>query len=544
MRAVPLRPYHGRLRRELRPGQPHARAGSTAARLANHPGAYAPIRLLLCDIDPAQVWDKSGASAHWRGRPEGAPFFAVFNTEITHESRIFQPTAGRVTPGMVTLPAYLPDEPDIRAEFASYYNLMERMDGEIARRLSELASDGLSNDTIVFYYSDNGGVLPRSKRYCYDEGLRCALIVRVPPRWAHLAPGAPGTQIGSPASLIDLPPTVLALAGEAPPRQMQGRSLFGARSARSQPYAFSMRNRMDERYDMVRTVTDGRHRYIRNYMPHRAHGQHQAFAWLARGYQAWESAHIAGRLAGSTDAFWKPRAFEEFYDLKADPDQVDNRVADDRYAGTVAALSEALDAHMLAIHDNGFIPEGAPQEGFEESRRPGVYPLARIMALAALAARRDPSNLATLELCLEDSNEVIRYWAALGVALLGAAAGPAEAAVRRRLSVEGSPQVRVVLAEAMAACGKATEMAPFLAAILDSSPSPAVRLQALNALTYLGPAAAEALHSINRAASSENEYLRNAGRYLNLVLTGGYKPAAPIFDLQALLRSTAAQTSR
>ena len=44
------------------------------------------------------------------------------------------------------------------------------MDGEVGAHLAALEAAGLADDTIVFYYSDNGGVLPRSKRYCYDAG--------------------------------------------------------------------------------------------------------------------------------------------------------------------------------------------------------------------------------------------------------------------------------------------------------------------------------------------------------------------------------------
>lgn len=119
-----------------------------------------------CDVDPGKIWDGDGKEAHWRSRENKTqPFMAVFNYQTTHESRIFKPTSGRVTPEMVTLPAFLPDTPGIRQDFASYYNLMETMDGQLAERLAELEADGLADDTIVFYYSDNGGVLGRSKRY-------------------------------------------------------------------------------------------------------------------------------------------------------------------------------------------------------------------------------------------------------------------------------------------------------------------------------------------------------------------------------------------
>ena len=108
---------------------------------------------------------------------------------------------GRVKPSDVRVPAYLPDTPEVRADRADYYNIIERMDGEIGARLKELEEAGLADDTIVFYYSDNGGVLPRSKRYCYDDGLRCAMVVAFPPKWQHLAPARMGTVVETPVSL-------------------------------------------------------------------------------------------------------------------------------------------------------------------------------------------------------------------------------------------------------------------------------------------------------------------------------------------------------
>jgi arylsulfatase A-like enzyme len=203
-----------------------------------------------CDVDPAVIWSESGASAHWRNRPSGAPFMAVFNLGTTHESFLFEPVAGAVAPAEVRVPAYLPDTPEIRQDFATYYNLIERMDAEVGARLKELDDAGIADDTVVFYYSDNGGALPRTKRYCYDQGLHCALVVSVPPRWAHLAPASMGSVVETPTSLVDLAPTLLSIAGVDAPPEMQGVAFLGRRVGPPRRYVFGMRNRMDERYGL------------------------------------------------------------------------------------------------------------------------------------------------------------------------------------------------------------------------------------------------------------------------------------------------------
>ncbi len=494
-----------------------------------------------CAVDAAKIWNRSGSDAHWRQRPAGAPFFAVFNHETTHESQLFKVTAGRVTSDQVRVPGYLPDLPAIRADIASYYNLMERMDGQIAARLAELEADGLADNTIVFYYSDNGGALPRSKRYCYEEGLRCALIVRFPPRWAHLAPTRPGGVVETPVSFIDLPPTILGLAGAAQPPQMQGRPLFPKRAKRGVDYAFGMRNRMDERYDMVRTVTDGRYRYVRNYMPHRPAGQNQAYAWQASGYQAWEASHLGGGAPAAQEAFWRSRAFEELFDLKSDQDQLTNLAAEPARRSVLNRLRQALDSHMLGVNDNGFIPEGLPLEGFDASRVPGAYPLARIMALAAAGGVGDPANLGLLRQSIADPHEVIRYWAATGLVILGAGSALAVDDLRARLNVEPSVQVRVALAEALCGAGDATEGVRTLGALLAHDGVP-VKLQALNALTWVGPVASAVLPAIRAAGADVGEPLRSASLYLSLSLEGRYTPTTPVFDNAAFRRGATAVT--
>lgn len=292
-----------------------------------------------------------------------------------------------------------------------------------------------------------------------------------------------------------------------------------------------MRNRMDERYDMIRTVTDGRYRYIRNYSPHRIWGQHGGFMWQARSYQDWETAHIKGTLNPAQERFWQKKEFEEFYDLEMDRDEVRNLIEDPAQQVRIAEMRQALDAHMLEVNDNGFIPDGCPIEGYEQSRQPEAYPLGRIMDLAAAAARGDAANLPLLRKELSDPNEVVRYWAAQGLLILGNKAKDAVSDLRKVVADDRSAHVRIAAAEAIVNLTGDSEALRVLARLLDKSPNSRVRLQALNALTYVPREKARiALGEILNAAESDDEYLRDAGRYLRFVLEGTYTPASPVYD--------------
>lgn len=479
-----------------------------------------------CDVDPAAIWDDSSTRAHWRNRPEGRPFLAVFNSMTTHESRQFQRQPGADRYGPFKIPQYLPDTPEIQGDFANYYRLITMMDAEMGARLQDLARDGLAENTIVFYYSDNGGSLPRTKRYCYEEGLRVPLIAYVPPRWRHLSPFAPGTSVKAPVSLLDLPPTVLSLAGVEPPVTMQGRALMG-RFAKDLPrYAFGMRNRMDERYDFVRTVTDGRHRYIRNYMPHRMLGMRVDFEWITRGYQSLEREHLAGRLNEVQDRFFRPKAYEELYDLSADPDQINNLAYDRSHAPLLHRLRRVLDGHMLENRDNGFIPEGTPAEGFDQTRDNATYPLNSVMQLAQAAARGDRKKAGIFARQLTNPNGVIRYWAATGLLIVGDAAAPHLEALRTAASQDDWPAVRVVAAEACCRLGKVDEALAVLGQIASDTNLPfPPRLQSLNAIEELGQVALPLLDRLRPVAAERDQYLSRAAGATVAKLSGTYDPS-------------------
>lgn len=493
-----------------------------------------------CGIDPKEIWDIQGVDGHWRKAPTDKPFLCVLNTGTSHEQSMCQTDAGRVKPADVRVPAFLPDTDAIRRDFAKYYNIMERMDGEIGNWLAQLEHDGLSDDTIVFYYGDNGGVLPRSKRYCYEEGLRVPLIVYVPPKWQHLAPARPGSTIDAPVTLIDLPATLLSIAGMAQPAQMTGKPLLGRRVGKPATYAFGFRDRMDERYDLVRTVTDGRWRYIRNYMPHRPLGQHVGFEWeVQASYREWHALHLAGKLTDQQDAFFRPKPFEELYDLQADPDEVMNLIGRPSAKATANRLRRALDQHMLAINDNGFLPEGAPGEGYFESRDRKVYPLRSLMTIAAAAGRRDPRNVRRFTRLLDSEVLSVRFWAARGLLMLGNKARPSVSRLARTLAEDKSTEVRIVAAEALVGLGEADKAVVTLGNLADDGNTVPVRMQALDALSNIGPAAKAVLPVIRKVANAklrrfvDVDYPKRMATYLVARLEASYEPLAEGISQQA-----------
>src|SRR4051812_2502697 len=224
---------------------------------------------------PGQVWDESSAQAHWKNRRADQPFFAVFNSVKSHESQIRTRPHTQITdPSQVRVPAFHPDRPEVRQDWAQYYDKVSEADADAGVRLKELADAGLADDTIVFYYADHGSGMPRSKRWPCDSGLHVPMVVYFPEKWRQLAPKEyqPGGKSERLINFVDLAPTILSLAGIRPPTWMQGHAFAGEFQEEPQPLMHGARGRMDECKDLVRSVTDGRYVYLRNFNPHVSQG--------------------------------------------------------------------------------------------------------------------------------------------------------------------------------------------------------------------------------------------------------------------------------
>ncbi len=446
-----------------------------------------------------RTWDESSKEAHWRKRREGQPFFAVFNSMKSHESQIrVRPHELVTDPAKVRVPAYHPDLPEVRRDWAQYYDQVSAADADAGARLRELEEAGLAEETIVFYFGDHGSGMPRSKRWPGNSGLHVPLVVYFPPKWRHLAPEEyrPGGRSDRLVSFVDFAPTLLSLAGVRPPEWMQGRAFAGKWAGDGASYLFGARGRIDERADEVRSVTDGRYVYLRNFRLDTPQGPFIAYQFETPTTRVWREQFEAGKTNEAQSAFWRtPRAPEELYDLQSDPDEVRNLAESAEHRAIKERMREALFSHLEEIRDVCLLPEGemvARSRGgspYDMARNGDVYPLQRIMSAADLAAELGLDDVDRLGELLRDDDSAVRTWAALGVLMRGE---PAVRKMEDALQVamkDGSPLVRVAAARALAQHG--TNSSDAALAVLGDHADPKVHgvfvaMSALEAIDQLG----------------------------------------------------------
>ena len=438
------------------------------------------------------IWDESSNKAHYKNRQPGQPFFAVFNSTISHESSIHRRTPLeelRHDPAKVKLPPYHPDTPDMRHDWAQYYDKIEDMDAWIGNILKELEESGEAENTIVFYYSDHGGVLARSKRFLYDSGTRVPFIIRIPEKYKYLFPAKkPGSKIDRLISFVDLVPTLLSIVGIPIPEYLQGNAFMGDQKTPDPEYAYMFRDRMDERYDMSRSVRDKKFRYIRNYMPFRPHGQHLEYLWLAPSIRSWEAAYKNGECNEIQSRFWLPKTAEELYDSENDPWEVNNLADDPAYADVLQRMRNECTQWILKVKDTGFMPEAdrtaraAGQPLYDYFRSPGL-PFAEIVEAANLASAANATDLETLKGFLRHSDSAIRYWGATGMLILKEDARSAIPELSVALN-DNSTNVVAVAAETLYNLGESSEALKALGRII-AEPNEMAQCHALNVIANI-----------------------------------------------------------
>jgi N-sulfoglucosamine sulfohydrolase len=433
--------------------------------------------------DRPEAWDESSRQASYRNRAEGQPFFHIANLHVTHESRLHRgDTAQNHDPAAMKLAPNHPDTPEARNDYAVYYDRLEDLDNEVGEILDQLQLEGLADSTIVFYYSDHGGSVAGTKRFLTEGGLHVPMMIRVPEQYRHLLSyDAIGT-VDRPVSFVDLPPTLMHIAGIEQPAQMVGTSIL---QKSDNQYVFAYGGRMDERSNLVRSVTDGQYRYTRNYLPHRPYGRRLDTLWKAPLMQSWASEYEAGNLNANQSAFFEQRAAEELYDIEKDPFELVNLVGQPQYATKLKELSAALTGWQLEQRDAGLIPEAMltelDEQGFIRNYVISAdYPVEEIVQLAQMAGSRDVSNLDIFLEQLQSGHPVKSYWAATGLLLLGREAQTALPTIESALQ-QVDPWTGVVLAETLIGLDRQALATRYLADVLHNK-NLMVRLQAMETI--------------------------------------------------------------
>jgi len=464
------------------------------------------------------IWDESSNKASYKNSKKGQPFFSIINITISHESSIHKvQELTRHDPTGVKLPPYHPDTPELRHDWALYYDKVENMDIRVGEILEELEKDGLAENTIVFYYSDHGGILCRSKRYLYDSGTHVPMIIRFPEKFKHLSPGEPGTKTDRIVSFVDLAPTLLSLTNIPIPEYIQGEAFLGKQQKNPREYAYLFRGRMDERIDMMRAIRDKKFKYIRNYMPHRIYGQHLEYLWKPPSTRSWETEFLEGRCNPEQSIFWRTKPTEELYDIIKDPWEVNNLASDPSYQKVLKRMQKELKRWVREIYDPGFLPEG---EMINQSTgktnfdliRTSDYPLEEIIKIAEIASEQNSENIPVLLKSLSHDQAAIRFWAATGFAILGEKAEPAENILLNSLK-DNSSDVCIAVAEALINLGSEREALPILISELTNKNSKTA-LHAANVLDVIGQKAKPALQKmISIESQIEDNYIKRALQY-------------------------------
>ena len=349
-----------------------------------------------------RMWDESSRTAHWKNRPPATPFFAVFNSEKSHESQIRKrPHAAVHDPAKVRVPAYHPDTPEVRQDWAQYYDCVTAADADAGQRLKELEQAGLVDETIVFYFADHGSGMPRNKRWPYNAGLQVPLIVSIPEKFRHLRPAdyVDGGKSERLVSFVDFAPTMLSLAGVKPPAWMQGQAFLGHHAEQPREYLFGFRGRMDERNDLVRTDRRTLCRTSATTCRTRSTASISPTCSKRPRHASGSNCTTSGQLTAAQDAFWREEAPRRALRLveRSRRSHQSGRFARPCRGAQAAARREAQTL-PCKYATSAFCPRGkftARSTGsspYDMGHDDTKYPLERILSAAEVASSLKPDD--------------------------------------------------------------------------------------------------------------------------------------------------------
>jgi len=277
----------------------------------------------------------------------------------------------RVNPADVKLPAFLPDTPIVRQDWAEYLAAIELADRSVGEGLAALRASGEEANTIVVFLGDHGPAFQHGKMTLYDLGLRTPLVIRVP--WLKS-----GFRTDALTSAVDLAPTLLDLLGLAPLPVTHGHSLRPVLEGRPDPaprtFVFAEifdRGPLPNDGMQERSVCDGRWHliYREKLTPPWRQVQADSKDWKPWGNRSYDETvkHRAAfpeqfRILAEMD----PQALGgqvralELYDLSTDPDEMLNLSADPQARPELLRLYAALLRWTKETRDPAITPPDLP----------------------------------------------------------------------------------------------------------------------------------------------------------------------------------------
>lgn len=357
-------------------------------------------------LKPPELWDESSKNASWKNRAPGQPFFHMVNINVSHEGALHfskEQMDAHETYGShdnIFVQPFHPNTALFRYTNAYYLEKIQLADKRVGQILRELEDDNLTENTIVFYFGDHGGSLPRSKGYLYETGLHVPLVVYIPPKYREVLNMEPGSVSSGFVNFVDIAPTVLSLVGIEVPDQMDGKPFLGQEidndEVNSRDEAYGYADRFDEKYDMVRSIRKGRYKYIRNFQPFNVEALRNQYRYNMLAYQEWEGLYKSGELNEIQARFFKPKSPEMLFDIEADPYEIHNLANDEAYKDILVDMRSRLFDWLTSLPDLSFYPEYILiKEAFDNPSKFGQSHAEEI---------RNYMNIANL--CLEESSKV------------------------------------------------------------------------------------------------------------------------------------------
>jgi arylsulfatase A-like enzyme len=380
------------------------------------------------------AWNESSNKAGWWNRAPGKPFFAVFNFMDSHQSRTMTDTYEKYTKEVIDqlpvtdrigdndfdVPPIYRNSPEMRKQLARVYNAIKLTDNKIGKLLKRLDDDHLTDSTIIFFYADHGEGIPRGKTNGINLGYRVPFVIWFPPMYKSLSPWGTGMVTDELIDFEDLAPTLISLAGGTAPSYLKGRILMGSKRSPKTDHVLLSSDRSDNGIDMIRSITDGRYMYSRNYLPFTPEVHYIRYMEIGDIKIQMRKDLAENKLNTLQKSLFEPRSPEFLFDIKNDVWETTNLVNNPGSKAVVNRMRKLLDKEILVSRDVMFLPEyeidllteTTPYE-FRVSEKD--YPLQQIYKMASLSGKRGKEPAFQQVRALKVSNNIIRYWAIIGL---------------------------------------------------------------------------------------------------------------------------------